>query len=203
MNPNLCTMCETKFSNVMKTKQIIVPATVLFADIRGYTSFSEALDSPQLARLLSSFYENCASAIWERDGIINKLIGDAILAIFNFPITLDDHIKQAVFSGIDLQKRCLEIKATIKQEEIPVGIGVGIHTGDIAIGEVGEFCKDYTAIGGVVNLAARLQGVANPGEVLVTEDVYRQVADVFPQAEQRVCNVKGIAKPVNTYSLHE
>ncbi len=199
-------MCETRFSEVMKTKQIIVPATVLFADIRGYTSFSKLLDSSQLARLLSGFYENCASVIWERDGIINKLIGDAILAFFNFPISRSDHTKQAVFSGIDLQTNCLEMKATIEQperKEISVGIGVGIHTGDVAIGEVGEFCRDYTAIGEVVNIAARLQGAANPGEVLVTEDVYRRVAEVFPRAETRVFNLKGITKPVNAYVLHE
>lgn len=203
MNPNICNMCETKFSRIRQAGQIVVPATILFADIRGYTTVSELLDFPQIAQLLSGFYENCASVIWERDGIINKLIGDAILAIFNFPITLSDHTKQAVLAGLDLQKRCLErrLSEEAEQQQISIGVGVGIHTGNVSIGEVGEFCKDFTAIGQVVNVASRLQGAAKPGEVLVTEDVYRQVEDLFPRAESLAYQLKGIQKPVNAYVL--
>jgi len=84
---------------------------VLFADIRGYTSTTELLDLPHLARLLGSFYENCAAAIWEREGIVNKLIGDAILALFNFPLAHDDHVARAVAAGIELQRRCANLKA--------------------------------------------------------------------------------------------
>lgn len=203
MNPNICTLCETMFRRIKKKKQVIVPATVLFADVRGYTSFSELLDSPQIINLLSGFYEDCASVIWKRDGLINKLIGDAILAIFNFPIEHEDHPRQAVLAGIELQKKCGEMKLMIDGlKEFPVGIGIGIHTGDISIGEVGEACRDFTAIGKVVNLSSRLQGAAMPGEVLITEDVYRQVAELFPKAETRVCHLKGIEKPVSAYVLH-
>lgn len=205
MNPNVCTMCERWFTRIIRfkkwgTKQIGVPATVLFADLRGYTSLSESLDSPQVARILSRFYENCASAIWERDGIVNKLIGDAILALFNWPIKQGDHVQQAVMAGIELQRRCLEIGQI---EGVSVGIGVGIQVGDISIGELSEVCKDYTytAFGPVVNLAARLQGAAQPGEVLVTEEVYRHVEGLFPEAESRVCHLKGIDKPVNAHVL--
>ena len=84
---------------------------------------------------------------------------------------------------------------------LAVGIGVGIHTGNISIGEVGDACRDFTAIGKVVNLSSRLQGAAKPGEVLLTEDVYRQVAELFPDAETRVCHLKGIEKPVSAYVL--
>ncbi len=204
MNPNICNMCESKFSRVRGARQIVVPVSILFADIRGYTTVSELSDFPQIAHLLSDFYENCASVIWERDGIINKLIGDAILAIFNFPITLSDHTKQAVLAGLDLQKKCLERRLLIEgaeQQQISMGVGVGIHTGNVSIGEIGEFCKDFTAIGEVVNVASRLQGAAKPEEVLVTEDVYRQIEDLFPRAESRAYQLKGIQKPVNAYAL--
>lgn len=199
MNPNLCNLCETKFKSIKKTEHIIVPATILFADIRGYTGVSQIIDSPQLAKLLGNFYEICASAIWERDGIINKLIGDAILAIFNFPITRSDHIKQAVLSGVALLKKCSELKN--EKSEINLGIGIGIHYGKVSIGEIGQFCKDFTAVGETVNLASRLQSSAKSGEVLMSESVYNNVKDIFPNLELKLCNLKGLSNPVDAYSL--
>jgi adenylate cyclase len=208
MNPNLCTICEEtpRFLEffVKGKKNKPVGATVLFADIRGYTDLSQVLDHPALTNLLSNFYEHCSSVIWEGDGIISKLIGDAVLAIFNFPITRTDHVKQAVLSGIELQKKCKEMKARLKEqteEEISIGVGVGIHTGDVFIGDIGKACRDFTVIGDVVNLAARLQEVANPCEVLLSENVYRFVKDDFPVAESRVCTLKGIKDPVTVYAL--
>ncbi|MBI2320540.1 MAG: adenylate/guanylate cyclase domain-containing protein [Chloroflexi bacterium] len=203
MHPNLCTLCETQFAKAKKAKQITVRVSVLFADVRGYTTLSEVLENPAIARLLSSFYERCASVIWERDGLINKLIGDAMLALFNFPLVREDHVRQAVQSGVELQRACAGIKASLglSGQELAIGVGVGIHTGDVLLGEVGEFCRDFTAVGSVVNLASRLQGAAEAGEVLVTEEVYREVADLFPAAEARSYHLKGVEHPVSAYSL--
>jgi adenylate cyclase len=181
-----------------------VPATVLFADIRGYTCTTELLDLPHVARLLGRFYESCAAAVWEREGIINKLIGDAILAIFNFPITRADHVGRAVDAAIDLQKRCAGLASGIPLEErskCPAGVGVGVATGEVSIGELGEFCKDFTAIGGAVNLASRLQAAAKPGEVLLTEEVHRAVGARFPGAAVRSLELKGFAAPVRAAVL--
>ncbi|MDP8922961.1 MAG: adenylate/guanylate cyclase domain-containing protein [Chloroflexota bacterium] len=198
MNPNLCNLCETKFRSVKKAQQVIVPATVLFADVRGYTSLSEEVEAGDVSSMLGEFYDRCSEAIWERDGIVNKLIGDAIIAIYNFPISRQDHVKQAALSGIDLQRRC-QAMTRMGGRDLPVG--VGIHAGDVAIGEIGRSLKDFTAIGEVVNLAARLQGASQPGEVLVTEQVYREVERDYPAAERRTCTLKGIAKPVTAYVL--
>jgi adenylate cyclase len=202
MHPNLCTMCETQFERVKGTKQVQVPATVLFADVRGYTDLSERLDSSQMAGLLSTFYEHCAAAIWERDGIVNKLIGDAVFAIFNFPIRHDDHIQRAVEAGLELQQSCRAIEAASEgTASDPVGIGVGIHTGEIAIGEVGQLCRDFTAIGPVINLAARLQSAARPGEVLVSEGTYDQLGAGLGAHEPRQLQLKGIEHPVMAYAV--
>ena len=204
MNPNLCTLCETKFRSVKKAQQVTVPATVLFADVRGYTSLSEEVDAGDMTAMLGEFYDHCSAAVWERDGIVNKLIGDAIFAIYNFPIRRSDHIKQAVLSGIELQLRCRAMTTTKPGERnVPVGVGVGIHTGDVTVGEIGTTIKDFTAIGEVVNLASRLQGASQPGEVLVTAGVYRHVEREFPAVERRECVLKGIAKPVSAYVLRD
>jgi adenylate cyclase len=205
MNPNLCTICETMFTKVKKKKQVIIPATVLFADLRGYTRLSEHTEAMRVADILHSFYDECASAIWERDGIVNKFIGDAVLAIFNFPIMRQDHVRQAVLAGMEIQKRCLEKKKLMTTDsegkDVPIGIGVGIHTGNASIGEVGTAYKDFTIIGPVVNMASRIQGAAQLGEILVTEDVYRHIEGLFPGAETRTCQLKGIENPVNAYLL--
>ena len=192
MNPNLCTICETNFTKVKKKKQVVIPATILFADLRGYTTLSEKTERTEVFDLLQNFYDQCAAAIWERDGIINKFIGDAVLAIFNFPIMQEDHVRQAVLVGMEIQKRWKESSA---------GIGVGIHTGNASIGEVGTAYKDFTIIGPVVNLASRIQSAAGLGEVVVTEAVYEQVQDLFPQATNRSYQLKGIDEPVNGYLL--
>jgi len=106
MNPNLCTICETMFTKVKRKKQLIIPATIFFADLRGYTSLSQGTDAGEIVGMLHDFYDECAAAVWERDGIINKFIGDAVLAIFNFPIMREDHVRQAVLAAIELQKKC-------------------------------------------------------------------------------------------------
>jgi len=205
MNPNLCTICETMFTKVKRKKQIIIPATIFFADLRGYTKLSQGTASEDVVGMLHKFYDECAAAVWERDGIVNKFIGDAVLAIFNFPIMRDDHVRQAVIAATELQRKCTEKKKLMmingEGKACPVGVGVGIHTGLASIGEVGTAYKDFTIIGPVVNLASRIQGAAKPGEILVTEEVYRQVEDLFPASEGCTYQLKGIETPVKAYTL--
>jgi adenylate cyclase len=193
------------FTRVKRKKQIVIPATIVFADLRGYTSFSQETDAGQVVSMLQEFYDECAAAVWQRDGIINKFVGDAVLAIFNFPIMRDDHVRQAVLAAMELQKKCSQYKKLTvigaNSKAGPVGVGVGIHTGLASIGEVGTAYKDFTIIGSVVNFASRVQGTANAGEILVTEEVYTQVADLFPEAVSRTCQLKGIENLVKTYTL--
>jgi adenylate cyclase len=86
-------------------------------------------------------------------------------------------------------------------EARPVGVGIGIHTGQASIGEVGTAYKDFTIIGPTVNMASRIQGAAELGEILVTEEVYAEVADLCPGSESRTYQLKGIATPVKAYIL--
>jgi adenylate cyclase len=143
--------------------------------------------------------------VWERDGIVNKFMGDAVLAIFNFPIVQADHARQAVLAGLEILERCAR-KANLgvhgaDGSHAELGIGIGIHTGQASIGEVGTAYKDFTIIGPVVNTASRMQGVARMGEMLVTDAVYDQVRDLFPQAPSRRYELKGIDEPITAWSL--
>src|SRR5262249_13494054 len=137
--------------------------------------------------------------------IVNKFIGDAVLAIFNFPIMRDDNVRQAVLAGVEIQRLCLADRGLLARDaegrDLPIGVGIGIHTGHATIGEVGTAYKDFTIIGPAVNTASRIQAAAQRGDILVTDDVYGQVADLFPAAEARPFHLKGIEHPVNAYRL--
>ena len=174
----------------------------MFADLRGYTGLSQQIEASKMNSFLQRFYDQCAAAIWEREGIINKFIGDAVLAVFNFPLMRQDHAKNAVRAAIQLQKNCMEMRNELGLDaEHAPGVGIGIHTGNCSIGEVGTAYKDFTVIGPVVNLASRIQGAARSGEILITEEVYKEVKDDFPHLASRELSLKGINHPVNGYVI--
>ncbi|HEY0526850.1 MAG TPA: adenylate/guanylate cyclase domain-containing protein [Stellaceae bacterium] len=209
MNPNLCTICELMFTRVMRRRNIEVDLTVLFADLRGYTALSQSLDRERVAEILNIFYDECAAAIWAEDGILNKTLGDAVMAIFNFPVPHADHARRAVRVARDIQRRCAERgKRMAGRETMEAGdlrVGIGVHTGLAAFGEFGGTVHtDLTAVGTVVNLAARLQNVAAAGEIVVTRQVVDALGGEWETAEghqTRECTLKGFAEPMTAYLM--
>src|SRR5262245_37452403 len=173
MNPNTCTVCELMFTTVMKARKITIDATVLFADLRGYTNLSQSQSPDAISGLLDAFYDECANAIWESDGLLNKTIGDAVMAVFNFPNRQGDHARQAVLAARTIQERWSARRKTLVEglgiAGADLGVGVGIHSGELSFGEFGRSHRDLTAIGTVVNLASRAQTAAAAGEILVTQ----------------------------------
>src|SRR5882724_6289142 len=104
MNPNTCTICELMFTTVMKARKVSVDATILFADLRGYTGLSQSLSPDAISGLLDTFYDECANAIWAYDGLLNKTIGDAVMAIFNSPIGEKVNANLLLRAGAGIQK---------------------------------------------------------------------------------------------------
>jgi len=202
MNPNLCTVCERFFARVYGKKRAIFPATVLFADLRGYTAMAQENGSEEVADMLGDFYDESADAIWDHDGVVNKFIGDAVLAVFNFPYTRQDHAEQAALAALEIQRRWVRRRPPDEGGGVSLGVGIGIHTGEASIGEIGRACKEFTITGPVVNLASRIQGAAKAGEILVSEDVYGQVAGTVSSSEGRSFQFKGIEAPVRLHPLH-
>jgi class 3 adenylate cyclase len=203
MNPNLCTICELMFKVVMRRRNIEAELTILFVDLRGYSELSRTAGAEQVHELLNIFYDECAGAIWEHDGLLNMTIGDAILAIFNFPISRPDHTAQAVAAARELRERCAARKAALAADGLDptaLQLGIGIHTGLAAFGEFGQVHKDFTAIGNTVNLAARLQAAAQPGEILVSAETFAKL-DGEASEGTRVCRLKGFADPVTAYLM--
>jgi class 3 adenylate cyclase len=204
MNPNICTICETMFERIMKRRAIEIEATILFADIRGYTTLSQAMDPAALSQLLNFFYDECATAIWLNDGLLNKAIGDSILAIFNFPMRHADHTDRALAAAHDIQRRCDErCKRELKGYGLDpgeLGVGVGIDRGTTTFGEFGTTHTDLTAVGQVVNRAARLQSVASPGEILLSETAWRALQAPTADNGRREVTLKGYETPQVAYA---
>jgi adenylate cyclase len=204
MNPNTCTICELMFTRVMKARNIAIDATVLFADLRGYTSLSRSASPEAVAGLLDAFYDECANAIWEQDGLLNKTIGDAVMAIFNFPIHRDDHATRAVLAAREIHRRCAARRSALAERfglsGDELGVGVGVDSGEVSFGEFGRSHRDLTAIGTVVNTAARAQSAAAPGQTLVTPAVYERARSELGDSQPGEYLLKGFDSPVRLYA---
>jgi class 3 adenylate cyclase len=203
MNPNTCTICEMMFTKVMRATKISVDVSVLFADLRGYTALSCALSAAQIGAVLDVFYDECASAIWEYDGLLNKTIGDAVMAIFNFPIRQADHAVRAVEAARQIHRRCREqyrgLAESLDCGVEALGIGIGIDSGVVSFGEFGRSHRDLTAIGSVVNTAARAQSAAQGGQILVTRAVRERAGTSLAASQGQLFALKGLAEAVELY----
>ena len=205
MNPNICTICERAFRRVKKHRHISATASILFADIRGYTRLSERMDPIELSNVISVFQDQCAQGIWAHDGIVNKQMGDGLMAIFNFPIKVERHAEAAMLAALDIQRRCKaalvpRVKHLDEAAET-LGVGVGVHTGQVEIGEFSTAHSDFTAIGGTVNLTARLESQAAAGEILISAGSAALAPDLMVGTPTRTLVLKGIERPVLAHVL--
>jgi adenylate cyclase len=155
-------------------------------------------------RLLDVFYDECAAAIWEHDGLLNKTIGDAIMAIFNFPIRQADHAARAVEAAREIHRRCRDqnhrLAGSLDCDVEALGIWIGIDSGIVRFGEFGRSHRDLTAIGTVVNTAARAQSAAQAGQILVTRAVRDRSAPAVATSAGRLYPLKGLAEPVELFA---
>lgn len=139
----------------------------------------------------------------KHDGIIDHFRGDAVLGFFNVPIKHEDHVQRALAVAQEIQNAVPEINLKRGQEDL-LKVGVGITTGWGLTATVGSnLCKDYTVMGDVANIAARLQGMAGPGEIIVTDDVFKQIGSGFPDADRQELELRGISHPVVAYTLNQ
>lgn len=166
--------------------------SVMFVDIRGFTSLAEQLRPEEVAARLNHFYRLATDAVFKLDGTLDKLVGDEVMAFFGAPFCPDDHESRAVECAVSIVKGMMDMVG-----DTHFHVGAGVATGEAFMGNVGgEEVKDFTVLGDVVNTASRLQGAAAAGEVVVTEETYRAVADHYPDAESRELELRGKSLPV-------
>ncbi|MCJ7624959.1 MAG: GAF domain-containing protein [Anaerolineaceae bacterium] len=175
--------------------------TIFFADIRGYTTFSEKVRPEELVSVLNRYLAAATEAILAEEGTIDKFAGDAVMAWFNAPIPQSDHIMRAVRSAIILRESLDRL-----HRHVPVNLrlafGVGIHSGDAILGLVGtEKRLDYTAIGDCVNTAKRIQENSAPGQILISETSFLEVSEQIIATSHEPFKAKGKKDLINVYEV--
>jgi len=175
--------------------------SILFADLRGFTKFSETVPPEELISVLNTFLAAAADAVLNEQGTVDKFIGDAVMAWFNAPIPQPDHLLRAVRSALAIQQAVDECRLIIPTGK-DLSFGVGIHVGEAVLGLVGsEKRLEYTAIGDSVNTAKRIQENSAPGQILVSSDVYKQIADQLIVKEHGEINAKGKRDPLQVFEV--
>jgi len=179
------------------------PVTVIFTDVRGFTSLSERMDPKQIVEALNGHFDIITDEIFKEEGTVLKYIGDATMAVFNAPILQPDHAERAVRACINIQRRMREYSRHIHERfGVDFTIGIGINTGEVVVGNIGSHrYMDYTIIGDAVNTASRLNGQAKAGEIVVSESTYQLIKDRFTFSEPAEVAVKGKAQPVKIYRV--
>jgi adenylate cyclase len=176
--------------------------TVLFCDLRGFTAFSETAEPEEVMGVLAEFHEAVGPMIFEHEGTIAQFTGDGMLVIFNDPIQLDDPAWAAVRLAVAMRDRTAELSEQWQRRGHELTLGIGVAVGYATCGEIGFTGRtEYTAIGTVVNLSARVCGIAPGGQILVTNRVHAAVDDKVVARSIGDIEFKGISRPVPVYEL--
>jgi adenylate cyclase len=176
--------------------------SVLFADIRGFTSISENLSPPEVVAILNQYLHSMEEEVFKQGGTLDKYTGDGMMVIFGAPLEQSDHAQRAVRAAMAMQRAAAQVSGGRDDKGWEVAYGIGITTGPAVVGHIGSQRRlDYTAIGDTVNLAARLEGLAPPGSILINQTTYEAVKDVVTADRLKPTMVKGKAKPVTVYQV--
>ncbi|MFQ5666931.1 MAG: AAA family ATPase [Candidatus Binatia bacterium] len=177
--------------------------TVLFCDLVGSTAIAERLDPEEYHDLLEAYLEAAFQAIYQFEGIVNQLAGDGVMALFGAPLAHEDAPQRAVQAALAVRAALQRVNQRLGAERgIELCARFGINTGPVVVGTVGNDLKlDYTAIGDTTNLASRLQSVAEPGTILVSESTYRRVRDFVQLQPAGTFQVKGKSEPLVAYRV--
>lgn len=177
-------------------------ATVMFADIRGFTSMSEKLTPPQVLDVLNRYLERAVAVVDAHEGYLNKFIGDAVVVIFNGPLEQKDHAARGAACALSLQAEVKRLNAANAFPEIgELKVGVGVATGPLVAGNLGTTRTEYTVIGDTVNLAARLTSQAGAGEVIVNAACAEGASAQLQRHELPPLKLKGKELPVTAFRL--
>jgi len=179
--------------------------TVLFSDIRGFTSMSERMEPEEVVTFLREYLTEMTEAVFHHGGTVDKYIGDAIMALYNVPFEAPDHAAQAVRTALEFQRRLAPLaeRFTAKHSGT-LACGVGINTGDAVVGTIGSRQRlEYTAIGDAINLGSRLESITKDFNVpiVISEATWLEVKDLFETRYLGEVTVKGKEIPVRIYTV--
>jgi class 3 adenylate cyclase len=177
--------------------------TVFFCDVRGFTHFAENHPAQTVVEVLNRLFAELTPSIYKYHGTFDKYNGDEIMGFFGAPVSTDNDALNAVKTAVEMQYAFAKLRKEIARPNIAeLGIGIGLHTGEAAVGNVGyERVMNYTVIGDTVNLAHRLQQIARAGQILISADTYEEVADHVRTEALAPLMVAGKTRPIMAYRV--
>ena len=178
--------------------------TVMFCDMEGFTSLTEKLGSEQMYSIMDKVYEILIHKVHDYEGTVNELTGDGIMALFGAPIALEDAPQRAIRSALAIHREINKFSEQLKSEKRipPIKMRIGIHTGPVIVGTLGNDLRvEFKAVGDTVNLASRMEGLADPGTTYVTEDTFKLTEGFFRFEALGEKKVKGKDEPIRVYQV--
>ena len=189
---------ETK-ENIMEAKEL--EATVLFTDIVGFTPLSEKMEPKDINMLLNKHFSKMTDIIFDLDGTLDKYIGDSLMAVFGAPFGQDNDAERAVTAALKM-KEALEAEKKTDSREKELNIRIGINTGQITAGNIGSPKRmEYTVLGDAVNVASRLESIAEPNQILIGEETYNHIKGKFKTREVGLRKLKGKSQDLKVYEV--
>ncbi|NVB78090.1 MAG: FHA domain-containing protein [Kofleriaceae bacterium] len=181
----------------------LTEVTMLFSDIRGFTTMSDGRPAQEIVNTLNEYFEVMVDILFKYSGTLDKFVGDEIIGLFGAPIAIDDAPFKAVASAIAMLQGLEEFNRTRAAEnQAPIRIGIGINTGNVITGSIGSTrALQYTAIGDAMNVASRLVNVAGSGEIIISEHTYKHVAGRVEATQLPPVKVKGKAEELKVYRV--
>ncbi len=188
--------------NASQLEGVMQPVTVLFADIRGFTTMSEKMEARDVVQMLKEFFTSMSGVIFQCNGTVDKFIGDCIMALFGAPVASATSARDGLQAAIRMQRQMELLSLSRKRRNAPLfQIGIGLHCGPAVVGNIGSDNRvQYTAIGDTVNVAARLTSKAAASQIIVSEDVRACIPDLNRFEALGEVELKGRATKTNIYS---
>ena len=179
--------------------------TVLFADIRGFTSMSEKMEPEVVVSTLNEYFSEMIDIVFKNNGTLDKIIGDELMVVYGAPISAKDDTTRAVQTASDMQEKLKEVNEEREKRKEPlISVGIGINRGEVVSGNIGSReMMDYTVIGDTVNLAARLCSSAKPGQILVSDSVFTKTEKTFNYKKLEPLSLKGKRKRVSIFLVEQ
>jgi len=181
----------------------VTEVTMLFSDIRGFTTMSDGRPPQEIVNTLNEYFEVMVDILFKYSGTLDKFVGDEIIGLFGAPIAIDDAPFKAVSCAIAMFQALEEFNRTRAAEnQPPLRIGIGVNTGNVITGSIGSTrALQYTAIGDAMNVASRLVNVASSGEIIISEDTYKHIAGRVEATQLPPVKVKGKAEELKVYRV--
>jgi adenylate cyclase len=179
------------------------PISVLFVDVRGFTAMSEQMEPEQVLAALDVYLEELTQSVTKYDGLLDKYVGDEIMALWNAPRYQENHAMLAVMSALDMISRTERINEQLRAQGLPaIGYGIGVNTGEAVVGQMGSSIrKQYDVIGDAINTGARLCSAAGREEIIIGENTWELIGDRLVVEETEPLKLKGKSRPFRTFRV--